>query len=325
AKELTQNLWSVHSISKASVKKVIGASSLTTSLWKGRVKNVVFTFDIRDEETEKESVNKWDEQKLEEASLKYGADDKRKPKTSIICKHFLDALEKEKYGWFWNCPNGENCIYRHALPPGFVLKKDAKKEEKEEEISLEDLIERERAVLGPNVNKLTLEAFIQWKKKKREEKKEKALTALEKRKADFKAGKTFGISGREIFEFHPDLVSADDDEAAETQYERETDDSTNSDSSEVDMSLFVEREVDSVGITVSSGNQRAGPPCTLSSSDLENGKFAEACGGLGTSRDIQRKSATNAQIDGVPVDENLFMEEDLDGLEEELEELDVED
>ena len=59
--------------------------------------------------------------------------------------------------------------------------------------------------------------------------------------------------------------------------------------------------------------------------DLENGKFAEACGGLGTSRDIQRKSATNAQIDGVPVDENLFMEEDFDGLEEELEELDVED
>lgn len=34
-------------------------------------------------------------------------------------------------------------MYRHALPPGFVLKKDKKKEEKEDEISLEDLIERE--------------------------------------------------------------------------------------------------------------------------------------------------------------------------------------
>ena len=30
-------------------------------------------------------------------------------------------------------------MYRHALPPGFVLKKDKKKEEKEDEISLEDL------------------------------------------------------------------------------------------------------------------------------------------------------------------------------------------
>lgn len=34
-------------------------------------------------------------------------------------------------------------MYRHALPPGFVLKKDKKKEEREEEISLEELIENE--------------------------------------------------------------------------------------------------------------------------------------------------------------------------------------
>lgn len=34
-------------------------------------------------------------------------------------------------------------MYRHALPPGFVLKKDKKKEEKAEEISLEELIENE--------------------------------------------------------------------------------------------------------------------------------------------------------------------------------------
>lgn len=35
-------------------------------------------------------------------------------------------------------------MYRHALPPGFVLKKDKKKEEAEEEkISLEELIETE--------------------------------------------------------------------------------------------------------------------------------------------------------------------------------------
>ena len=45
-----------------------------------------------------------------------------------ICKHFLDAVENNKYGWFWSCPEGgTNCKYRHALPPGFVLKKDKKK------------------------------------------------------------------------------------------------------------------------------------------------------------------------------------------------------
>ncbi len=36
----------------------------------------------------------------------------------------MDAVENNKYGWFWACPNGgNNCMYRHALPPGFVLKK----------------------------------------------------------------------------------------------------------------------------------------------------------------------------------------------------------
>jgi len=62
----------------------------------------------------------------------------------------LEAVEKSKYGWFWECPSGQKCIYRHALPPGFVLKKDKKKEDKKDEISLEDLIETERANLGPN-------------------------------------------------------------------------------------------------------------------------------------------------------------------------------
>lgn len=38
---------------------------------------------------------------------------------------FLEAVEKSKYGWFWSCPNGTSCIYRHALPPGFILKKVA--------------------------------------------------------------------------------------------------------------------------------------------------------------------------------------------------------
>lgn len=77
-----------------------------------------------------------------------------------------------KYGWFWECPLSTKCIYRHALPPGFVLKKDKKKiEDKKNEISLVDLIERERAALGPKQTKITLETFIAWKKRKLQEKK----------------------------------------------------------------------------------------------------------------------------------------------------------
>lgn len=69
-----------------------------------------------------------------------------------MCKYFLEAIEGNKYGWFWVCPaGGDSCMYRHALPPGFVLKKDKKKEEKEDEISLEELIENEVRMEGGKI------------------------------------------------------------------------------------------------------------------------------------------------------------------------------
>ena len=60
-----------------------------------------------------------------------------------VCKFFLEAVEKGLYGWFWSCPNGPKCIYRHALPPGFVLKKKQTEKEVKEEISFEEFIETE--------------------------------------------------------------------------------------------------------------------------------------------------------------------------------------
>ena len=39
--------------------------------------------------------------------------------TAIVCKYFLEAVEKKQYGWFWHCPNGgDACKYRHCLPEG---------------------------------------------------------------------------------------------------------------------------------------------------------------------------------------------------------------
>ena len=44
------------------------------------------------------------------------------PDSIITCKQFLEAVEKNLYGFNWVCPNGgEKCIYRHMLPFGFVL------------------------------------------------------------------------------------------------------------------------------------------------------------------------------------------------------------
>ncbi|VDQ13181.1 unnamed protein product [Trichobilharzia regenti] len=80
------------------------------------------------------TMDDWDISKLEEVISK----------KHDVCKYFLDAVENYKYGWFWECPNGKSCHYRHALPPGYILQRDRKKmEEQKEIISIEDLVERE--------------------------------------------------------------------------------------------------------------------------------------------------------------------------------------
>jgi hypothetical protein len=40
--------------------------------------------------------------------------------------------------------SGDKCIYRHALPPGYVLKSQKKVEDEEEKITLEQFIETAR-------------------------------------------------------------------------------------------------------------------------------------------------------------------------------------
>jgi len=39
------------------------------------------------------------------------------PDTIITCKHFIEACEKDLYGFNWVCPNkGDDCPYMHRLP-----------------------------------------------------------------------------------------------------------------------------------------------------------------------------------------------------------------
>ncbi|KOX70203.1 Zinc finger CCCH domain-containing protein 15 like protein [Melipona quadrifasciata] len=265
--------------------------------------------DMRDDDKETDTMDKWDEDKLKEVvEKKHGSGNR--PTTDIICKHFLEAVEKSKYGWFWECPSGQKCIYRHALPSGFVLKKDKKKEDKKDEISLEDLIETERANLGPNQTKITLETFLAWKKRKLKEKKEQALKDEEKRRNDYKAGRQVGISGREMFYFNPELAAGDgidDGDEAISSYVREEDEAEEKvEYRELDMDrLALEAsEIDTSGITVAGADR------------LKNNK------------DINNESSTVTVGEGaaaLAINENLFKEEDLEGLEEELEDLDLEE
>jgi len=127
-----------------------------------------------------------------------------------VCKHFVAAIEANKWGWFWECPNGNNtCIYRHALPPDYVLKKDMKKD-KIETRSLEAVLEEERANLTGTGVKVTPETFAAWKEKIRKQKEKDAKKAGQMRQQELKSGKA-RMTGREIMESGSSNYHEEDD------------------------------------------------------------------------------------------------------------------
>lgn len=252
--------------------------------------------DVRDQDT----MDNWDEAKLAEVvEKKHGEAERRMPKTDIICKHFLDALEQNKYGWFWECPNGgQKCHYRHAVPPGFVLKKNKKNIDEvkaEDTLTIEDLIETERAKLGGNLPRITLEIFLAWKKAKIREKQDSEQKERDRKRDEFKAGRSIGLSGRDMFTFRPELAEDDgQDEEGEEAYDLSRLEGEE-DNAEVIREITLEN---------------------LMAESLKAGDLAAAA-----ASPIEASMATS-----VPIDEKLFEDDDLEDLEEledELEELEI--
>nr|CAG8477926.1 9902_t:CDS:2 [Entrophospora candida] len=149
-----------------------------------------------DEAKKNDTIDKWDQKKLEEVvTSKHG---NPKTTTDIVCKYFLEAIENQKYGWFWECPNGgKACKYKHALPPGFVLKSKKVKEEEIDEITLEEFLETERHNLGSNLTPVTFESFTEWKKNRKAKQDADKELKLAAKEAAFKAGKSQGMSEHE--------------------------------------------------------------------------------------------------------------------------------
>ncbi|ETW83338.1 hypothetical protein HETIRDRAFT_444668 [Heterobasidion irregulare TC 32-1] len=181
------------------------------------------------EEKLADTMDTWDEAKLREVVLsKHG---NPRTTTDIVCKNFIEAIETQKFGWFWQCPNGDLCQYRHALPAGFVLKsqrKAAEAAEKANTITLEEFLEVERHKLGTNLTPVTRETFAKWKQT-RMNKKEAEVDAMRKAKdQQHAAGKNSGMSGRDLFQFNPEWFE-DEDEGDEdswdlAKYRREQED-----------------------------------------------------------------------------------------------------
>lgn len=134
-------------------------------------------------------------------------------RTDIICKNFMEAVENDKYGFFWECPNkGENCEYRHCLPPGMVIIKEIPLEKaKGDDMTLEERIDEERAALRTDgCTRVTKESFEAWKLRKAEEE-ERAVEEKRKEAVKKQGGKGLQVmSGRMLFKYDPTLFKDDE-------------------------------------------------------------------------------------------------------------------
>lgn len=79
------------------------------------------------------------------------------------------------------------------MPYVSVLRQDMVKDDKEDEITIEELVEKERAALGSNLTKVTYTTFLAWKKKKLAERKKEENKKQAKKKSDAKSGKSSGV------------------------------------------------------------------------------------------------------------------------------------
>ena len=183
-----------------------------------------------------DTIENWNQEKLNEVvgynEMKYNGPNK----TEKICKHFIEAVEKGKYGWFWVCPNGYNCIYRHCLPPDYVFKNQKKEMPKqEEEENVVDKIDKARDKLeGKKLTPVTKEKFEEWLKvrKARLDKERKVKIQEELKNMGVKAKK--GLTGRELFEKDSGMFA--DAEDAVDEYERE-------ENVDVDMDAFGDEDL----------------------------------------------------------------------------------
>jgi len=122
------------------------------------------------------------------------------------------------------------CQYRHALPPGFVLKSQKKALEEAERantISLEEFLEVERHKLGPNLTPVTPETFAKWKQTRMNKKEAEADAMRKAKNAQAAAGKNSGMSGRDLFQYNPEWFQDSDSENEEwdlTKYRRQKED-----------------------------------------------------------------------------------------------------
>jgi hypothetical protein len=189
-----------------------------------------------------DGIEDWDQKKLEEAvnfnARKYQSSQNQ---TAIVCKFFLQAVEKMRYGWFWKCPNGFNCKFRHALPQGFKFVPKSvpgkAKSKVDTELLLIKEIDAEREKLeSEKCTPVTKELFMKWVKvrraKKQKEREERIKKFMKERGIKVKRM----VTGKELFEKNQGLFKDAEGAVAKKDLKKE-------DNVEVDEDVFGDDEV----------------------------------------------------------------------------------
>lgn len=147
------------------------------------------------------------------------------PQSNIICKFFLDAVQRKVYGWKWECPNGEDCHYKHCLPKGYVIStsKDRMQEEMtiEEFYNFEEQIDAERDRISKGGTPVNDATFLEWKKKRDAFRKQGKEHAEKKKKS--------GQTGIQLFRDQSNLFKDDDNAEDVVREEENEDDNENTD------------------------------------------------------------------------------------------------
>lgn len=267
----------------------------------------------KDGEDNEEGMDDWDQETLEKVVREKHGAEKPSNKTDIICKYFLDAVEKRQYGWFWKCPNGAECKYRHALPPGYILKSQMRELLEEEARNVKDVvevIEEERAKINA-VTPMTEQVFKEWHRQRNADK----LRTAAEREAERKRKGV--LNGREIF-MQEGFEAADDASAAD-DYQREEDD-------EAKIRSMMQEAEDNAA----AARQREAAEAAASSAAAPNGHAPSSSNPTATANGEDdagpstSTAATHLKLD--EADEDLFDDDDsddddaLDDLEEQIKE-----
>lgn len=79
-------------------------------------------------------------------------------------------------------------------------------------MSIEEFLEKERHKLGKNLTPVTVESFAAWKKTRADRVEQEEQAKRKAKEAAYKAGKMLQFSGRELFDFNPEIAGADEDD-----------------------------------------------------------------------------------------------------------------